>query len=354
VLVGKTISDTICNPVAGRGVHTPDDETSCMIHLDDPTIERLLDLASVTATIESAFAAWGRGEAQTTQRVRAATNGAMASAMAAVVPPFSGGKVYATRQGRFTFVNVLFDADGQLLCTLDGDALTALRTPAACAIAIRALAVQPRDVTTAALVGAGRQGWHHLQMLAAELPGLTDVRINDLRSDATMALVARARRAGIPARAVLDAATAADGADVIVTVTQSPTPLFPASVVSDRALICAVGATKYDRCEIGADVVARCASVVCDDVVGSRSECGDLIQAHSAGAFDWAQAIELHAVMAGTVAVPRAGDAPVLFETQGVALQDVAAAGLAWQRHVALQPASSSAQHDHHIRETTA
>ncbi len=32
------------------------------------------------------------------------------------------------------------------------------------------------------------------------------------------------------------------------------------------------------------------------------------------------------------VEVPRAGSAPVLFETQGVALQDVAAAGLAWER----------------------
>ena len=48
------------------------------------------------------------------------------------------------------------------------------------------------------------------------------------------------------------------------------------------------------------------------------------------------QAIELHAVLAGTVAVAHAGRAPVLFETQGVALQDVAAAGLAWQRYNSL------------------
>ena len=39
----------------------------------------------------------------------------MASAMAAVVPPYSGGKVYATRQGVFTFVIVLFDARGPAL-----------------------------------------------------------------------------------------------------------------------------------------------------------------------------------------------------------------------------------------------
>lgn len=325
-----------------------------MIHLDDQTIEQLLDLAGVTAVVGAAFAAWGRGEASTTQRVRASVPGAMASAMAAVVPPFTGGKVYATKDGKFTFLNVLFGTDGQLLCTLDGDALTAFRTPAACALAIRELATvagrpsanqgsttpsttpSTTTCTTAALVGAGRQGWYHLEMLALELPGLLEVRIADINPQAVTTMVARAKEAGIPAIAAADAASAVDGAQVIVTITQSTASLFPSSAVGDDALICAVGATKYDRCEIGPELIARCAAVVCDDVVGSRVECGDLIQAHAAGAFDWDRAVELHAVMARTVQLPRAGAAPVLFETQGVALQDVAAAGLAWQRHQSL------------------
>jgi ornithine cyclodeaminase/alanine dehydrogenase-like protein (mu-crystallin family) len=324
-----------------------------MIHLDDPTIESLLDLQAVTNVVGAAFAAWGRGEAATTQRLRAATADAMASAMAAVVPPFSGGKVYATKNGKFTFLNVLFDVHGRLLCTLDGDALTAFRTPAACALAIRALSVPEsgdQPITTGALIGAGRQGWYHLEMLHAELPNVREIRIADMNPDAVNYMVTRARAAGIPAVAARDAPSAADGADVIMTVTQSTTPLFPASVVADRALICAVGATKYDRCEIGADVIARCASVVCDDVIGSRAECGDLIQAHAAGKFEWDRAVELHAVLAGTVTPARAGAAPALFETQGVALQDVAAAGLAWQRAIA---SGTIPDPDHIQRETT-
>lgn len=316
-----------------------------MIHLDDDTISELLDLASVTDVVGSAFTAWGQGTANTTQRVRAPTSTAMASAMAAVVPPYSGGKVYATKNGRFTFVNVLFNIDGELLCTLDGEALTAFRTPAACALAIRALAVDSSTghrITTAALIGAGRQGWHHLEMLAAELPQLTDVRIADLDRGAASRMSERAQQIGIPARAVADATTTVDGADVIVTVTQSSTPLFPAAAIGDSTLICAVGATKYDRCEIGPDVVQRCQTVVCDDVAGSRAECGDLIQANAAGAFHWEQAVELHAVMAGTASVARAGSAPALFETQGVALQDVAAAGLTWERYRNRENAANS------------
>lgn len=303
-----------------------------MLHLTDDRILELLDLPSVTEVVGDAFAAWGRGDADSTQRVRSSAGGGMASAMAAVVPPYSGGKVYATKNGVFTFLNVLFDLDGRLLCVLDGDALTRFRTPAACALAIRALAAP--SPTTAALVGAGRQGWYHLEMLAAELPSLEEVRVHDVRPEASAAMVQRAREVGIPAVDAESATAAVEGADVVVTVTQSTAPLFPAEAVSASALLCAVGATKYDRCEIGPDVIERCAAVVCDDAVGSLVECGDLIQAANAGRFDWSRAVELRDLAAGTVAVPRAGNGPVLFETQGVALQDVAAAGLAYERHL--------------------
>jgi ornithine cyclodeaminase len=302
-----------------------------MLHLTDEIIAQLLDLASVQKVVWRAFADLGRGEAATTQRVRATAPSGMASAMAAVVPPYSGGKVYATKDGQFTFVNVLFDLDGKFLCTLDGDVLTRFRTPAGCSLAIREMA--PERVESAAVVGAGKQGWYHLEMLWHELPQLKEIRIADARRDAADGIAARARDLGIPAVAVATPTDAVRDADVVLTITPSNTPLFAADAISDNALVCGVGATKYDRCELPTELVARCAAVVCDDAVGSRVECGDLIHAAKAGHFDWSQAIELSAVAAGTVKVPRGGNGPVLFETQGVALQDVAAAGLAWERY---------------------
>jgi ornithine cyclodeaminase len=311
-----------------------------LLHLNDATIAELLDPGSVTDSLGAAFAAWGRGEAATTRRVRAAAGGLMASAMAAVVPPYSGGKVYATRQGAFTFVIVLFDAEGRLVCTLDGDTITRLRTPAVSALAIRALAAP--DSTTAALIGTGRQAWTHLDMLARELPGLRRLAVYGRRESAVAELVDRAHAAGIPADRAATPEQAVDGADVVVTVTASTQPLFQADVVGNRTMLCAVGATKYDRRELGADVVARCAAVVCDDVAGSKVECGDLIDAAARDAFDWARAIELSDLLAGTVDVSRAGDAPVLFETQGVAIQDVAVGALAYERYFAGTPSRST------------
>lgn len=311
-----------------------------MPHLDDAIIRELLDLPSVTAAVGDAFAAWGRGAAATTQRVRAAAGLGMASAMAAVVPPFSGGKVYATHEGRFTFVIVLFDLEGRFLCTLDGDAVTRLRTPATSALAIRHLAAP--DVRVAAVVGAGRQSWPHIEMLRAELPALVELRVAARRPDAAERLVKRAADEGVPAVVARSAEAAVDGAEVVVTVTSATEPLFPAAAVGDRTLVCAVGATKRDRCEIGPDVVERCVAVVADDVTGSRVECGDLLRAEAAGRFSWDRAVELHAVVAGRASVRRAGNGPVLFESQGVALQDVATAGLAWQRYERWSPTPAS------------
>lgn len=303
------------------------------LHLDDATVAALLDAPSVTDAVSDAFVAWGRGQAATTQRSRAAAGGLMASAMAAVVPPFSGGKLYATHDRVFTFVIVLFDDEGRFLCTLDGDVVTRLRTPAASALAIRALAAP--EPTTAALIGSGRQAWTHLTMLARELPCLERIGVWARRPSAAADLVARAQAIGIPAVDARSATAAVTGADVVVTLTSSSEPVFPAAAVGDRALLCAVGATKYDRREIDAATVARCSAVVCDDTVGSRTECGDLIDAVARGAFDWSRATELRDVLAGNVEVARAGDAPVLFETQGVAIQDVAVAALAYRRHQA-------------------
>jgi ornithine cyclodeaminase/alanine dehydrogenase-like protein (mu-crystallin family) len=175
-------------------------------------------------------------------------------------------------------------------------------------------------------------------MLSRELPQLGRLAVYGRRAVAVAELVGRARAAGIPAVPAVTADHAVAGADVVVTVTASSEPLFGAAVVGDRTLLCAVGATKYDRRELGADVIVRCATVVCDDVAGSRVECGDLIDAAQRGEFDWDRAIELGELLAGKVCVARAGEAPVLFETQGVAIQDVAVAALAYERYCSGKP----------------
>jgi ornithine cyclodeaminase/alanine dehydrogenase-like protein (mu-crystallin family) len=126
--------------------------------------------------------------------------------------------------------------------------------------------------------------------------------------------------------------TAVEDADIVITATTSDTPLVEQRAISDRALVCAIGSTKPQRCETDPELFRRAGAVVTDSVHGAPDECGDLIHAAAAGTFDWDDLIDLADVLAGKVDVARAGDAgPVVFETQGIALQDVVAAALVWR-----------------------
>lgn len=299
------------------------------MHLTDDDVTRLVDLPSLTDATERAFRALAEGMASSTVRVRASAGGSMASAMAAALPSerVTGGKLYATVDGRFTFLIVLFDLDGGIVATVDGDALTRLRTAAGTAVAIRHLA--PSTATDAALFGTGRQSTGHARMLASELD-LRDLRVVGRSRAAADAVVAELAADGIPARVIDDPAVAVDGAGVVVTVTSSDTALFPGRALADDVLVAAVGATKATRRELDAETVRGADVVVVDSLAGSRTECGDLIQAEVEGAFTWDRAVELADVVAGGVQAGRPGR--VVFESQGIALQDVAGAALAARR----------------------
>ena len=304
---------------------------SAVPHFTEEQIAELCDMATVTDWLEQAWRDLGAGEAATTLRVRATASGLMGSAMAASWPRHRvvGGKLYLTHSGGYTFLVALFSPDVGLVATFDALGLTAIRTAAATALAVRHLA--PADAHTAAVLGTGNQSRPHVEALTQELP-LRDLRVWGRDPDKAEAIAQWGRAQGIPAQAVADADEAVTGARVVATVTASSTPVFDGTRLHPAALVCAVGTAKPDRHEIDGATVQRASFVVSDSAEGARTEAGDLIHAAADGVFDWDSLADLADVIAGTVTPPRPGSGIVLFESQGVALQDVVIATLAHQR----------------------
>ena len=297
--------------------------------LSDAEVAAVLDLRRVTDALEHALRDLGHGRAASTVRVRAAADGSMASALAAIWPAggVAGGKLYATTKHGFSFVVTLFDLDGRLLGVMEAGSLTRVRTAAGTGVAIRHLLSGRPEVVT--IVGTGQQGRSHVELVANELPDVAELRIVGRRPEARDALVRYASERGLAATAVAEPATAVRDAGLVITVTAARDPLFPADSLADGALICALGATKADRQEIGSDVVERAHTVVVDSLEGSLTECGDLIAAAEAGVLAWDDVIELAELVADHVRVEGAPNAGVtLYESQGIALQDVVAAAL--------------------------
>ena len=309
---------------------------SAVPHYTEEQIAELCDLAAVTDWLEQAWRDLGAGEAATTLRVRAVASGLMGSAMAASWPRHQvvGGKLYLTHPDGFAFLVGLFSPDAGLVATFDGLGLTAIRTAAATALAVRHLA--PPGAAAAAVLGTGHQSRPHVEALAQELP-LKDLRVWGRNHSKAEEMAQWGRDRGIPTRAVSNADEAVTGAAVVATVTSSYTPIFDGSRLDPAALVCAVGSTKADRREVDGATVERASFVVSDSAEGARTEAGDLVHAAADGIFDWDDLADLADVVAGTVTPPQPGGGIVLFESQGVALQDVVIATLAHQRSVAPQ-----------------
>ena len=228
----------------------------------------------------------------------------MASAMAAVVPPYSGGKVYATQHGVFTFVNVLFDLDGGSCARSTATrSHGCARLPPARSPSAPWPRPSRRPRRWSAPAARAGSTWRCSPPSCRSSHGRACYDRPPKRRWRTR----RARRTQPasqrwpPRHAAESGRRRRRGRHRHAA---APSRCSAPTSSATAPCICAVGATKYDRCEIGADVVERCAAVVCDDVVGSHVECGDLIHAAAAGAFDWDRAIELSDLLAGNVHVP--------------------------------------------------
>ena len=227
-------------------------------------------------------------------------------------------------------VIVLADAEqGTPLALIDSMEITTLRTGAATAIATKHLA-RP-DTRTVAIVGCGTQGRAQLRAVRAVRP-LERVYACD-RDLAMAQLFAREMAAtlDLDVEARTDVAGAAGESDVIVTCTPSRTPVLGPDDVRPGTFIAAVGADNPDKQEIAPALLAASRIVV--DVIKQAATMGDLHHALIMGVLTRA---DVHAELGEVVAGRKPGrcspDETIVFDSTGMALQDVAAAAVVYER----------------------
>ena len=79
------------------------------------------------------------------------------------------------------------------------------------------------------------------------------------------------------------------------------------------------------RRELDDEAVRRSSVIVVDDVEQAKIECGDLIYPIEQGIIRWEQVRSLSEVVAGRAQGRVTADNITLFESQGIALEDIAA-----------------------------
>lgn len=226
---------------------------------------------------------------------------------------------------------LLLDPDtGALVALMDGRYITEARTAAVSAVSARHQA-RP-DASTLAILGTGVQARSHLEALA-QVRTLTDIRVWSPKLSSRERFVAE--MAGhVPGRlrAADDAEQAVGGADIVVLVTSSPTPVIEDAWVDRGAHVISVGACRPTQREMAPALVAR-GRLVVDSRAGALAESGDIVQGIREGRFTESHvAGELGEVVLGRVAGRETADQVTIFKSLGMAVEDVAAADLAYRR----------------------
>jgi ornithine cyclodeaminase len=226
---------------------------------------------------------------------------------------------------------VLLDSStGALLAVMDGRYITEARTAAVSAVATKLLA-RP-EAGTLGLIGTGVQARSHLEALGYVRP-LREVRVwspNGAHRERFVREMQPRTRARLLAAA--SAREAVDDAELVVLASAACEPVLFSDWISDGTHICAVGACRPDQREMDTALVRR-ARVFVDSRSGALSEAGDIVIPMKEGAFDEAHiAGEIGDLAAGRLR-GREGDRQVtLFKSLGMAVEDVAAAHLAYTR----------------------
>ena len=215
---------------------------------------------------------------------------------------------------------LLSDAsDGSLRAALDAGAVTALRTGAAAVLAAEELG-RP-DAETAAVIGAGVNGRAAATTFLARGREAMLWDVDEGR--------AREAAGELGARVAGSWEEALD-ADLLVTVTPGHEILLPEGSLEAGQHVSLMGADGPGKAEIAVGELAR-GHVFCDDWE-QASHNGELVHAVEAGAITRDDVTQLGDVLAGTAPGRRSTDDITIFDSTGLAIQDLAIALAAMER----------------------
>ncbi|MGE5701048.1 MAG: ornithine cyclodeaminase family protein [Clostridia bacterium] len=233
-------------------------------------------------------------------------------------------------QGKKTIYGIVIIADvmtGEPLAMLEASNLTVLRTGAASGLATKYLARE--DAKTLAVIGTGAQARGAVQAVMA-VRGIEQIRLYNRNAAKAHAFAAELQELSTEAVEIIVAERPDDavlGADVVVTATNSLTPVFSEGMIGAGVHVNAIGSFRPTMQELPTDVIVRADKVVVESVEGALDETGDLLIPIEQGLFSPEQIFaEIGEIAAGAKPGRERADERTVFKSVGLAAMDVVVA----------------------------
>jgi ornithine cyclodeaminase len=305
--------------------------------LSEHDVRELLDMESCIEAMAEVLASLARGELY--QPLRSIARPPGAENLLGLMPSYRGGSSssFALKEivvvpsnparGLDTHMGAVLLHDGEtgeLIAVLNASPVTEIRTAAVSAVATRTLA--RRDAERVAILGAGAQARGHVHAMRAVLDD-PEIRIWSRRIEAAEEL---AGEVGATVSPSVDAALF--GAEVVCTTTGANKPIVEKRWLAPGAHVNAVGSCFPTTRELDTETVAS-ASFFTDRRESCLKEAGDYILAAGEGAVGPEHIkAELGEVLAGMHPGRESEDELTVFESLGIAVEDLASAELVVRR----------------------
>ena len=291
-----------------------------MLFITENQVRELLSMSQAVRLMRETFAQLRSGAAQNQPRRRMhLPTGTVLHSLAGAWGKYLGTKVYATnpKHGAYFFF-LLFDAEtARPLAHIEANHLGQIRTGAASGYATDVLAAG--DASTLAIIGTGFQARTQLAAMR-EVRQFRDIRVWS-RSEKNRYDFA----VETETRAVATAEEAVRGAGVVVTATWSKDPVLKAEWISAGTHVNAMGSNQAQRRELPSDLIARADLIALDSIEVGKIESGDLLLAP----VDWD---DPRIVDLAHVERRPAGDPVTIFKSNGLGVEDVAAAAYVYEQ----------------------
>lgn len=238
--------------------------------------------------------------------------------------PGNGAKSLPAVMGIYTLLD---GTTGQPLALIDGPMLTLRRTAAASALAATYLARE--DASHHLMIGTGALAPHLIQAHATTRP-IRRISIWGRNPEKARKLAAELAGKGLPAEATEDLEGAAKAADIVTTATLSAEPVVKGAWLKAGVHLDMVGAYTPKMRETDDDAIRR-GRVYVDTRAGATKEAGDIVQPLASGVLKDVVG-DLFDLTRGQVKGRGGADEITVFKSVGTALEDLAAAQLAFER----------------------
>lgn len=295
------------------------------LYLTEAQVDSVLTMQLAIDALDEAFKARAVGDAFNTPRRRLPTSTGVYNFMSASWKSHNlvGHKSYAGGRPGIQFHVMLYDTStNELMAVIEANRMGQVRTGAASGVATRYMATDPSSVSVG-IIGSGYQAETQLEAVV-HVRNVESATVysrdpeNRERFANTMS-----ERLGIDVRPADSAADAA-AADIICTITSSVEPVLKGEWLKPGTHVNAAGNNSWMKRELDTQAVAMADRIAVDGVDQAKTECGELMRAAETGHFSWDRAIPIHDIVAGN----RLGRSSIrditLFESQGIALEDIA------------------------------